>query len=577
MDQVKLVYKQVREYWFWIACAVIFLFGLTIWFWVTYVLALTRAEDATNLGNQFGVANQVIRTGVEVEGQGGPYHPNDETHGEMSKEIATLWKSVTDAWLEQHRSQGERVFALPAELSPEFRDAILQITTRKDVVEAEENGKKIKIVHDLQNRITMDFVDAKSGAALRKVQANNPDELKRQDAEAYAIYERLAPTAKLVRLPIELCTDDANLLKANLRTGYGLYIRDELPELAKRINSNWMATTPEGTKRIVTWNTENQQTIASRHFQWNQESCPNLAQVLYSLEDLRVLEAIMDVIAETNKNATADYNAAVKRIDYIHLGSAAAQRAGTVMRLGATSTTTPTGPQPSGVIGSEPSDSDSSSDSSDSSEPSEPSEPSDPTAPALAPQPGAAADPADLRYVDLDYKPLPAAALRASIKSQNDSNVQQDPQQAKLAVAKRLPVRIMLSIDQRKLPELVAACGNSSLTIEVRQIRMNPTSTGVAGPSGATPSSSSTFGGFSPSSFGGYTPESSDPESVDEFGNPIVDRPQAVAATSGKDKNTQFDVNVELYGVVYIYNPVDTSKLGREPVAPPGAMAATPR
>ena len=74
-------------------------------------------------------------------------------------------------------------------------------------------------------------------------------------------------------------------------------------------------------------------------------------------------------------------------------------------------------------------------------------------------------DPAEKRYVDKNYQPLAGEALRAAMTST-------DPEDAYLAVAKRMPVRMRFQMDQRAIPRLLLACSNSPLTIEVRQVRV---------------------------------------------------------------------------------------------------------
>ena len=56
-------------------------------------------------------------------------------------------------------------------------------------------------------------------------------------------------------------------------------------------------------------------------------------------------------------------------------------------------------------------------------------------------------DPAEGRYVDRDYRPLSAQKLRDVLASTETM----EPEDAYLAVAKRIPVRVRLSIDQRYL------------------------------------------------------------------------------------------------------------------------------
>jgi len=78
----------------------------------------------------------------------------------------------------------------------------------------------------------------------------------------------------------------------------------------------------------------------------------------------------------------------------------------------------------------------------------------------------AAIDPLDNRYVDIDLQPLKAARIRDALQVR-------DPKDALLAVVKRMPVRMQLVVDIRRLNRLLSECGNSDLPLEIRQVRIN--------------------------------------------------------------------------------------------------------
>src|SRR5262249_9134089 len=149
-----------------------------------------------------------------------------------------------------------------------------------------------------------------------------------------------------------------------------------------------------------------------------------------------------------------------KRIDFVRIGRSAMGLAGMIKRLGAGPGMGETAGMPTGSEGSA-------------------TAPGGGTADAGTAAPGGSAtdgaggmeqllgrDPAEGRYVDDKYKRLEAARLRSALKSTT-------PEDALLAVAKRMPVRIRVSIDQRRLNLLLAQCGNSNLPVEVRQVRIN--------------------------------------------------------------------------------------------------------
>ncbi len=98
---------------------------------------------------------------------------------------------------------------------------------------------------------------------------------------------------------------------------------------------------------------------------------------------------------------------------------------------------------------------------------------------------------------------------------------------------KRMPVYMRVVMDQRELTRLLTECANYPLPVEVRQWAINPQASSGSGETRAsTP-----------------TRKASEPSDL-----------SATAANA-------FDVTVEIYGIIYIYNPPDPTKLGADPDA----------
>lgn len=205
-------------------------------------------------------------------------------------------------------------------------------------------------------------------------------------------------------------------------------------------------------------------------------------------------------------------------------------------------------------------------------------------------------DPAERRYVDDKYQPLTAVRLRGALTSTAAED-------ATLAVAKRMPVRMCLRIDQRRLNLLIAECGNSELPVEVRQVRINrePAAPGAmggmggmmagdgygggmpgGGGMGGMPGGGFTAGmgsadggyggggGFGGGGFGGGMPGGLSGDGG--YGGGMGSGMRSVTQDASIDPNL---IRVELYGIVYIYNPANKAQLGLEkppeaPVSPDG-------
>jgi len=338
-----------------------------------------------------------------------------------------------------------------------------------------------------------------------------------------------------IEAEVEYPTPVEQELSQNFKERYRDYIKEELPKLAETIGSTWAPTAGPGgasygggesgrssvpfiggelsgqvtnpeDELLVIWNPQNQSQIQQERFDWSNKpgKVPSTLDVLYAQEDLWVLQTIVEIIARTNGDITAHHRATVKEIESIQMGRNALGLVGKVQRLESTR-----GPDDffSGEY-SQPVDSGETN-------------PYEQRGGELGGLGGAGVDPADRRYVDQDNKPIPAEELRAALETNS-------PETASLSVAKRLPVRIRVSMDQRKIHELLAECGSAPLTIEVRQVRINRDA-------GTTGGGSLEYGG------GGRESSGNDP--------------YAGSGSNAPDPSTTYDVPVEIYGVVYIYNP----------------------
>ena len=211
--------------------------------------------------------------------------------------------------------------------------------------------------------------------------------------------------------------------------------------------------------------------------------------------------------------------------------------------------------------------------------------PAGPAGPGMPGMAGAVAstDPGEWRYVDTNYKPVEIKQLREALKANPP-----DPKNAFLVVAKRMPLRLRLTVDQRKLHRLMAECGNSPLPIEIRQVRINrqagASSGGMDG--GMSPGMSPSYGpgemGVMPGMPGGSGTAAPDmgPGPGPGYASPeggmfggMMAAGDLKSRASVSSTNPAYDVPIELYGVIYIYNPVAKEKLGSQPGASPAAPA----
>ncbi|HTN75731.1 MAG TPA: hypothetical protein VL096_10815, partial [Pirellulaceae bacterium] len=371
-------------------------------------------------------------------------------------------------------------------------------------------------------------------------------------------------------VPYDPTNKGLDKLKDNFKAEYINYVKSTaLPRLAEAVGATWSpsdsaqgasalggnrgggerggiegTTTDDGPQEIVHWNPGNQSDLQEKRFDWRKEvgGRPSTLQILYAQEDLWVLETLIKIIAKTNADADAPHNAVVKDIEYLKIGADAVGLSGGVMRLTtAGATGTEGGPLATGAP------------------------------PVVMPAEGGAGgplgaagvgpvDPALGRYVDSNYKPVEPDRLRLAFTSTNAED-------AFLAVAKRMPVRMHLTVDQRKLHRLLAECGNSNLVVEIRQMRINrPVYAGGPGGGGGAIAGGG-FGGERGGGGGG-------------FGGNQSRGGGGESQLGTADLKPVHDIQVELYGIVYIYNPVNEAMVAAvasgdgSPVEAPAAPVA---
>jgi hypothetical protein len=191
------------------------------------------------------------------------------------------------------------------------------------------------------------------------------------------------------------------------------------------------------------------------------------------------------------------------------------------------------------------------------------------------------------RYVDLNYASIrDINRLRSAMKGTGD------PKDMLLAVAKRMPVRMQFTMDQRKLTTLLAECGNSRLPVEVRQVRINRSTASSLGGGGTMGGGPAMGGGMMPGMTPGGGAGMGAPGGSDGAANGPAGmmgmmgmgggggagaRPASKIASSKEDPN---EIGVEIYGIVYIYNPPERTLLGLTnsavPATPVPAAPVTP-
>lgn len=525
----------LKKNYFWVVMAVMVCGVLAVWWISTSRLRREKEQRVQTIESKEKLINEVARQTP---------HPNQFTMTRMEEVNLRLADDVYDAWQQQYEKQ-RALLTWPALLGP-------------DVI-----------------------------ATLQKLQ---PIEAK----------VRFDPN------------NQKEELDATARQRYRDFIDVELPKLADIIGARWgapatVAPTAATPPKPVTvyWDPSDQTRLQRTRFYWGNR-WPTTLEVLYAQEDYWVLRSIMEIIKATNGDVEYRYQAAVKTIEFIDLGrdvvGVSGSFAGTLGTGGMLGSGGGEADAAGGFVGGFPASSmggmsglmagaGGGATSIGSGEIASGGS----RGPVAA---GPLTDPGDNRYVDLKFQPLTAQRIRAAFESRN-------PDDAFLMVAKRMPVRMRVKVDQRKLPKLLAECGNARMQLEVKQVRINrPPMRGSRQSGGATGAFFGGMGSTPPppgeptgmgagagaaagislppgggAAFGGaenYTGAEGDAAGAVGFGTPgspggffgstpptgTVGPGGTVPRTAVMSDESPFDVDVEIYGIVYIYNPVDREKLG---------------
>jgi hypothetical protein len=251
---------------------------------------------------------------------------------------------------------------------------------------------------------------------------------------------------------------------------------------------------------------------------------PTSRQIWVTQEDLWVYETLLRAIANTNKErgATRPDNTAISAIQSLQVGAPAAlaiaQESTILMPAEAMAMGGEMGMSPeAGMMGRE----------------------------GEMGAGGAESIDASLlmnRYIDAEGKPIPDASAGAGTEF------------------RRLPIRMMLSMDERYLPKILVECANAPLPIEVQRLRINAEKSGVdkdnqgfvLGPAAGAGGMGEGRGGMGMPSSGGMGGGRGMPMGrgmEGGMGMPLT--PVDIANM----------VTVDIQGIVYIYNPPDPAIL----------------
>jgi hypothetical protein len=602
MDQLKTQLAMVKQHSFWAMCLGILGVSIGSWWVSTGRLASEQAAQISKIKTGFDGLGGVMQVAK---------HPNAKVIDGMEAVKQKYAKEVLDGWQLQFDNQAS-VLVWPASFEKTGFRAFV-----------DKNYRPIEKIAVTDGKVSV------------------KDDLPRDYKEEYRNYieEELPKLAEIIRAKWVVSTqgDPSMAAGGGLGSAGGFGAGGGFGGggfgAAPSGLSGGVPTVPTGPvdpttgqpmmvdDSVVIWNPGNQQEILGTHFGFTmRQDLPTTLEILYAQEDYWVLDNIMQIIRATNSTTddkgqlipvTARHDAVIKYLEFVRIGRSAYGLAGMVYPVGRSamgmSGETGAGPSAGGAEGGAMPAAGGSPDGGSATAPGGTGDGMGGIETLMA------RDPAIRRYVDEKFQPLDVVRLRGALKSTT-------PEDALLAVAKRMPVRIRVIIDQRKLHVLLAQCGNSRLPVEIHQVRINRAAAAAAGgmggmgggyaggggeggmPSGfgggmsgggfgGSPDGGGGFGGMSgmsglggggfggmPSSglSGGYGGSAEGSGFGGIPGTPGSGKQGMVAGSVTQDASVDPNlIPVELYGIVYIYNPANKDQLGVTPPAE-GAPATQP-
>ena len=576
MDQLKKFMAQVAKHQFWIISGLSVVLGIVAFYLTSSTLSKLYADQAAALDKLYGDIN-TVSSGIAK-------HPNDLSKAKMGNIIADVQKDVEAAWRLQYERQTKLLVWPEAALN------------NKRLVD------KLKKYSPIETTLTYPEEPVGSSALVKT------------EKEAYARYftDQLPEIVKIIGCEW-VGKANENAAAAGGMGGMGMGMSGGMDGMDGGMGMGGMSGGMGGmsggmggpggdmgmmgpgmllSNDLVIWRKPSQDELINSIRLWRGTS-PTIYEILYTQENMWILEGIMRIIAKTNEGAKANFQTSIKEIEFIRIGKPAVGRAGTIDTpmeapaagqggYGGMADAMGGGESMGGMegmmagmggMGAEGGMAGGDSTASASG--------SDGEGGAVV----ISIDPAAGRYVDSTYAPLSGEDLRTKMQSES-------PEDAYFAVAKRVPVRLRFKMDQRRVPQFLADCGNADLMLEIRQVRLGETTPAPTGSSamgmggmGMGGGMDGGMGGMGGGGRGGVMGGMDGGGGDGGYGSGGMGGMDGGMGGMGMggmgmggmgmggmgmggmtSAKPAWEMPVEVYGVIYLYNPVSIKRLGLDKV-----------
>ena len=572
MDKILPLIGWIKKNRFWLGSGLLSVAMIATWFLITMSIGKQTAESQSKIKQSINSGEAILKVSAE---EGVLAHANSSTQVGMKSELTKSLDEIVKAWNIRHQAQ-QAILKWPTEIidNAEFVSAFSQFDPPETFPEKYDKGHGLERYRELYRIAIPKQMDKICKEILRAKWNYDPE-----FATAGA-----APTGQPA---------------GGGRPGGGRTLGPpggELGDLGGAGAAGTTASTSDDLGRFaVVWDDKNQALWRSKLTEFSQkddhflaDSAPTPLQIYMLQQDLWLLEAMFTIIRQINGDVKSNDLAGIKKIYHVVFGREARTQEGTLTPLDlrlASGGGTPVSDEAVVDLNAMPATADASA-----------------SATGVTFDILASYSPYHGRYVTVDFKPIAAEIVRAVLTA-----TEIPAENLELIVAKRVPVRIALRMDERKIPEFMTACANSPFAFEINQVRLNRyvPGKGIVLNGGGHGASNSGGGGLTMGGRGGAGSGEGGDQGEGRGGiggrggSPLGNAGADLGGTGGAAGEggamgggealsatpvhirTSYDVDVEFYGIVKIYNPVREALLRKavgessDPVAPNDAAIRT--
>ena len=580
MDVIKKQWNTIFQYRFWILSVFVFILASVAFYLCSSKLAADIAARTKNLDETY---EKITTVSSAV-----PTHPNPFSHAQMDRGVGELEKDILEAWRIQFKNQ------IPLMVWPK---GAFSLPSTRDIF------TKLRPVEKY-----IDFpLPTNLPAPYNKITLNDRNVYKQYIGPEFASVSKRIGTEWKAKLGGGNSSQyGGSSMEGGMGGAGGYSSGGGSSEVGGGYpGSIGGASLSNQIPDLVRWTATSQQALLEQVAPWYKRSAaPTILDIYYTQEDMWLLTGIMEIIRKTNGDSRENFETVVREIEWIRMGKYASRNAGVLSNLPAAGMTGggygdggmgggyggmgegsgtemgmgmgmgmgegSSGGGDAGMMGS------GMAEGSGGGEGGEGGYGGYGGSGGEAGGAANARDPADGRYISFAteslFQPRKGAELREAIRSINPSN-------AVDAVAKRVAIRLRLKVDPSRITRLIAECGNADLMLEVYQVRLNTDPAPVSGGGGGGYGGGGYGGGGSSGGMdGGYGGggEMGMPGGGGSMPGGEMGMPGAMGGMSGEGSGSGYpgapgaansgaplsEVSVEIFGLIYLYNPADPTALG---------------